>query len=189
MTAVVERRRRSTAHPAGDGSLTSDASTGRMAITFTRTASDAETMHRRRLLAACATTGALAGVAGCQNPEAATDGDVATNEVDGLAVTNHVGDTDAQQFAVEMDVENVGNQDTDAQQYDYGLTPYDENGEDVSDGGKVVDVGDGSTDLPAGETIEVEVEVDTSINAASVDRYELSITCSPFHENAPYCAN
>jgi len=114
---------------------------------------------------------------------------VTTNEVDGLRVDHHSDDTDGRQFFVEMDVENVGDQDTDASKYDYGMTPYDEDGEDVSDGGKVVSIGDGSPDLPAGEIIEVEVKVDTTVDALSVERYELSITCSQFDEDAPYCAN
>lgn len=146
-------------------------------------------MNRRRLLAACATAGAVGGLAGCQNPDAATDGTVATNEVDGLRVNDHSDDSDGRQFTVEMHVENVGDQDTDASKYDYGMTPYDENDEDMSDGGKVVSIGDGSTDLPTGEVIDIEVKVDTTVNALSVERYELSITCSQFDENAPYCAN
>lgn len=145
-------------------------------------------MQRRGLLAACTTTGVLGGLAGCSNSAETVDGTVTRNEVEGLTITNHIGDSDGHTYVVEVDVENTGSEDTDASSYDYLLTPYNEAGEDITDVGEAVKF-DGDPELPAGETIEVEIAVDTTENALEVQRYEIGIECSSFDENAPYCAN
>jgi hypothetical protein len=62
-------------------------------------------MRRRTYLRACGVVGAIS-LAGCQNPEAAVDGEV-IETVSGLAVTNHSDDEDDGNFEVEMDVENT----------------------------------------------------------------------------------
>jgi hypothetical protein len=129
---------------------------------------------------------AVVGFAGCQNLDAAVDGDV-IETVDGLAVNDHSDDEDDRNFEVEIDIENTGGETSTLGNYDFTIVPYDESDTDVTGEG-------GSTEfdtdpLPAGETTDVEVEVGTSLHPSDVERYEIGITCSEFAENAAYCGS
>lgn len=140
-------------------------------------------MQRRSFLRACGVA-TVAGLAGCQNPEAAVEGEV-LETVDGLAVTDHFGDDDDGFFEVEMDVENTGGATADLGNYEFTVVPFDENDDDITEmrGTTRFD----NRMLQSGETTEVEVEVETTSHPADVERYEIRITCSEFAEDAAYC--
>lgn len=140
-------------------------------------------MRRRAYLEACG-IGLVVGLAGCQNPETAVDGEI-IETVDGLTITNHSAGEDDGFFEVAMDVENTGEQMADLDNYDFTVVPYNEDDNDVTGEGGETEHDD--TMLPAGETTEVEVKVGTTGSPSDVERYEIRVTCSESAESPVYC--
>lgn len=142
-------------------------------------------MNRRTVLTA-AVTACSAGLAGCGGSgEAGDAGEIVGLGVEGLTITDHDGGEDDTEYEIVLDVKNTGNRTADLQNYDFVHTVYDEDGEAISHSGTVVS--HERTELPSGETTEVEIEFETPEFGSDVERYEVELSCSTFAENAAYC--
>lgn len=110
----------------------------------------------------------------------------ASSDVDGLAVEGTTVTDSGDQFAVDVTLQNTGEQTTDIFDYGYELTVYDGNGAEITGNGS----GQGSindTEIEPGEsaTITVRTDVDGSVDA--VARYELVVNCSGMFVEGVYC--
>jgi hypothetical protein len=153
-------------------------------------------MRRRTVLASCSAVVA-AGIAGCGGSSGSGDsgttdgggsggsdvpGEIARNEVSGIEVTDHYSTVESDIWAVEMTVENTGDQETNLDEYSYGVTPYDSEGNALSQGGGSAS---GTIRIAPGETATVIVFGPTDVSESDVARYEAVIGC--FDGRGVYC--
>lgn len=122
-------------------------------------------------------------------------GSVATTP-DGLAVVkleSYVGSGDSLvvpegRWATDVTVENVGDRETElvaVLKYRYGVTAYDDAGEELHSG-EVRTAAVGDDTIGPGETHVVSLALPESVDPESVARYEVSITCEA-GSDAAYC--
>jgi hypothetical protein len=98
-------------------------------------------------------------------------------------------------FAVEVFVENTGNQTTTVSEYFYEPTAYDDDGNVVSTGGSGTFRGSGVTtgpsDMQPGDQASVIASTDVEIPKDDVARYEVVIRCqsstTSFEAEGAYC--
>lgn len=103
---------------------------------------------------------------------------------------DYYGENNEQYFPVDLTIENNGDQQTDVTEYDYDVTPYDADGNDVSGGRLGTSSGEGTSMEPGGRGTLIAyatVEIDPS----EVARYEVTLMCedsvSDFESAAAYC--
>lgn len=106
--------------------------------------------------------------------------------VDGLEITAMEPDTGGDQFSVAVTILNTGDQQTSIFEYEYGLTLYDANGNDVTGGGTSY----GSTndlDVAPGESATIGVSSPVDGDVADVARFEVRLTCEGMFVEGVYC--
>jgi len=113
------------------------------------------------------------------------------NEVDGLTVvgieafvgneTTFVGDGD---WAVRVEVQNDGDTSTEPLGYTYGVTVYDESGNEIESG--LPSAGTQAGSLEPGESGVVILQPTESFDPDRVDSYEVKISCGTLADGA-YC--
>jgi hypothetical protein len=154
-------------------------------------------VKRRTLLTACATAtaAAVAGCGGSSGSDGSDGGDGGDggnggasipgeidNGVSGIEVTDHRSNPQSAGWAVEMTVENVGDQETNLNEYSYGVTPYDAEDTALSQGGGSAS---GTIRIEPGETATVYVYGPADVSESDVARYEVVIAC--FDGDGVYC--
>ena len=112
----------------------------------------------------------------------------ASSSVEELAIVEHQPDPDYREgsFGLDVTVENNGDQQADASDYEYELTPYDADGNDVSGNSFGTSSNDDAEMNPGGRgslTAHTAVEIDQR----EVDRYEVTLVCPGFGPSGVYC--
>lgn len=114
-------------------------------------------------------------------------GSVTENTVDGLEIVDWQTEQEegSERYQVTVTVENVGEPETDAFNYDYGLTLYDSDDNDITTGG--VGYSAFSSEVGPGETTDVLVNAGVDGELDDVARYELTLGCPEFGDTGSYC--
>jgi len=162
--------------------------------------SDQETRGSRRGILAATGTAMVALVAGCSGggdgagtDEPATEtatpsvrGTVSSN-IEELAIVEHRPAIDDNTFPVDITVGNNGDQQTDIGEYNYSLTPYDADGNDVGDDTQGTGAL-GATDVSPGERVSFQIYRPLEVDPSEVARYEVTVQCTgTFEAQGVYC--
>lgn len=115
-------------------------------------------------------------------------GEVVENTVDGLEIVGtEVEETDRERFNVIITVRNAGDQETDAFDYEYGLTVFDAEGTDVTAGVSGTSA-TGSTIAP-GEETEITATTGYEGEKSDIASYEITVGCDDFGGTGVYCTD
>jgi hypothetical protein len=116
-------------------------------------------------------------------------GSVTGNTIEGLAVQNWqtIEEWGAPFYEIEMEVKNIGNEETEVDEYRYELTVYDENDNNISGDSNLNAAPDGVIGPGQVDTVTVRRLVEDSASPADVGRYEIGVDCSGALYSGVYC--
>lgn len=120
-----------------------------------------------------------------------TPGEVLESSVDGLSITGHEhylakGTDPDVHFSVLLTVENTGDQPTELSEYDFDLTAYDADGDDITPkNGQIITL----AEVAPGETTEYKLQLsfrNSPDGPGQIERYGVSLACGEYSDGV-YC--
>jgi hypothetical protein len=119
-------------------------------------------------------------------PTPSGPGEVVENTVDGLEIVGmEVVESDDERYTVVLTVRNTGDQETDAFDYEYGLTVFDAEGNDVTAGVSGTSA-TGATIAP-GEEAEIRATTGFEGEKSDIESFEVTVGCDDFGDTGVYC--